>query len=251
MKNVLARAFGAPTLFACAAAVVVAGIAGAPLAYAHDALLGANPADGAKIKVLPGELKLTFSESVLDTGAAIKVVGPDDERWDNDDATVSGDQVETTLRDDAPAGTYTVTWRVVSSDAHPISGTYAFTVTTGAVPAKSQDSTASPEDGAAATGAQDATDGTQGAAGAAQDGSGSAQSQGTPGGAAAGEPDAGATAAAADADAATAAATDRAGRDSGSGISRLIGAAVIGALAGIVTYLIYRAVRRSAPSRRK
>jgi hypothetical protein len=36
------------------------------------------------------------------------------------------------LREGAPAGKYTVAWRVVSSDSHPIEGTFAFTATSGA-----------------------------------------------------------------------------------------------------------------------
>ena len=36
------------------------------------------------------------------------------------------------LREGAPAGKYTVPWRVVSSDSHPIEGTFTFTATAGA-----------------------------------------------------------------------------------------------------------------------
>jgi len=35
------------------------------------------------------------------------------------------------LRNGAPAGKYTVVWRVVSSDSHPIEGTFTFTATAG------------------------------------------------------------------------------------------------------------------------
>ena len=49
------------------------------------------------------------------------------------DAKVSGNTVTQTLnlKDPAADETYTVTWRVVSSDGHPIQGTYRFTVGAG------------------------------------------------------------------------------------------------------------------------
>ena len=49
------------------------------------------------------------------------------------DAKVSGNTVTQTLnlKDLAADETYTVTWRVVSSDGHPIQGTYRFTVGAG------------------------------------------------------------------------------------------------------------------------
>ena len=49
------------------------------------------------------------------------------------------------LRAGAPAGAYTVVWRVVSSDSHPIEGTFGFTVAEGSTtPAASPAASGSP-----------------------------------------------------------------------------------------------------------
>ncbi|SNS92013.1 CopC domain-containing protein [Micrococcales bacterium KH10] len=107
--------------------VVALAVVIAPQARAHDVLISTKPAEGASIKTLPEQVKVTMSANLTKTGAVIKVVGPDGEQWDEQDTSVSGTDAVVSLREGGPAGEYQVTWRVVSSDGHPVSGEYTFT----------------------------------------------------------------------------------------------------------------------------
>jgi hypothetical protein len=55
-------------------------------------------------------------------------VSPDGRRRENGAARASGDTVTQPVNGTLPDGTYTVGWRVVSVDGHPVTGTYKFTV---------------------------------------------------------------------------------------------------------------------------
>ncbi|MFT3798752.1 copper resistance CopC family protein [Microbacterium sp.] len=113
------------------AALVLAGILSlaAMPAWAHDELLGADPADGAHLDALPAEIALTFSGVLLDEPGATDIVVTDAAGTDltDGDPVLDGTRVRQALQG-AGSGPVTVLWRVVSSDGHPISGQYAFTV---------------------------------------------------------------------------------------------------------------------------
>jgi len=103
--------------------------AGSP-AYAHDQLVDSSPRPGESVEAAEISLNLTFAEDLLNigSGAQIVVTGPTGELANNGCAQISGTQAITQL-DLINSGTYTVGWRVVSGDGHPISGTYTFEVT--------------------------------------------------------------------------------------------------------------------------
>jgi len=65
------------------------------------------------------------------------------------------------LRPGAPAGEYTVVWRVVSSDSHPIEGTFKFTVSGTSTTTASGSAGASPSASAAVPTAGTAAPGTE------------------------------------------------------------------------------------------
>lgn len=102
-------------------------------ASAHDSLVSSSPASDSEVDVLPAELTLTFSAKLIDGEGATEVVvtGPDGEKVTDGPATVEGAIVTQPLLAAAPAGEYHVIWKVVSSDGHPTSDEYFFTVTTG------------------------------------------------------------------------------------------------------------------------
>lgn len=111
-----------------AAAVLL--LAPASPASAHDELLGSDPAAGATLDALPGQLTLTFSDAIAtDEGASEVAV------TDASGASLIGgapsaqDNVLTQPLSGEASGEITVLWKVVSSDGHPISGEFAFTVT--------------------------------------------------------------------------------------------------------------------------
>ncbi|MFC7876417.1 copper resistance protein CopC [Isoptericola sp. NPDC057391] len=104
----------------------VLGVAVAQPASAHDRLLSSDPADGATVDEAPGRITLVFSADVLAAGAQVAVTTPDGTV--PAEVTVDGDEAVAALPDDLPGGEWDVSWRVVSSDGHPIEGELAFTV---------------------------------------------------------------------------------------------------------------------------
>lgn len=93
---------------------------------AHNELTESSPADGDSGPA-PTDVVLTFSGEIAPVGAAVEVSGPDG-LVSEGAAAVDGESVTQTLAANLPAGDYRVTWRVTSSDGHPISGEYGFTV---------------------------------------------------------------------------------------------------------------------------
>ncbi|HET7762219.1 MAG TPA: copper resistance CopC family protein [Phycicoccus sp.] len=96
---------------------------------AHAQLVSTTPADGASVATAT-EVTLTFSEDVNARFVQVRVEGA---RGDETDGAPSaqGGTVTQPLAADLPAGEHMVTFRVVSVDGHPVSGTFAFTTTRG------------------------------------------------------------------------------------------------------------------------
>lgn len=116
----------AAALASAIAVGVVLSTAAAPAANAHDALDSANPAQGSTVKEL-SSVALTFSADPLGTDGAtvIQLIGPDKKYYETACPDLNGPVVSSPVAMGA-AGTYEVLWRVVSSDGHPISGSYTF-----------------------------------------------------------------------------------------------------------------------------
>jgi len=144
-----------------ALAVTVAGtlLLTAGPAVAHDALLGSEPPDGAVVAEAPDELVLTFAAPQSEIGTEVVVTGPDGASWSDGAAVVSGSAVTQPLRPGMVGGVYSVQWRSVAADGHPVSGTLAFTVDPPVAPAPAVTATASPEPSAPATAAAAPTTG--------------------------------------------------------------------------------------------
>ncbi|OMH24857.1 hypothetical protein BKD30_07440 [Tersicoccus phoenicis] len=103
---------------------------GAPAAQAHDELASSTPADGATVASVPATISLRFNDAPVTLGARVEVL--DSSGVDRADGSVSvtGTTASQRIAPTAPAGAYTVRWRVVSADSHPINGTFTFTVQT-------------------------------------------------------------------------------------------------------------------------
>jgi hypothetical protein len=100
---------------------------GAGPAQAHDALRGTDPAAGSTLTTTPTAVKLTFTEPVLDGTAKVQVTGPNGVATTGDVAS-KGATVAAGLLPGLPDGAYTVLWRVTSTDGHPVSGKFSFTL---------------------------------------------------------------------------------------------------------------------------
>ncbi|MFF4452599.1 copper resistance CopC/CopD family protein [Streptomyces goshikiensis] len=127
-----ARAPGTPlTVLALVVAVLALVLGGAGSAFAHAALSGSDPADGAVLKTDPQYVTLTFTESVSFSDDSLRVLSPENERVNPRPAQhVDGkdNTARVELSGKLPQGTYTVAWRVVSADGHPISGAFVFSI---------------------------------------------------------------------------------------------------------------------------
>jgi len=111
------------------AAIALAGVfATASAASAHDSLLVTDPAQGSTAAGPLTQLTLTFSGDPIGGQGAdvIELVGPDGKYYETGCAQLSGPEVTVPVAMGA-GGTYEVAWRAVSSDGHPVSGTYTFT----------------------------------------------------------------------------------------------------------------------------
>ncbi len=119
--------------------LAAAGIAGsATAASAHATLDSTSPRAGAVVQGPPTAVRLTFDEAV-GTPAFIAVTGPQG-RVDRGATRVEGAVVSVGLEDSLPAGRYSVAFRVVSDDGHPVESSYTFQVkaaATGSSPAPS------------------------------------------------------------------------------------------------------------------
>ncbi|MGT2462828.1 copper resistance CopC family protein [Sinomonas atrocyanea] len=137
-----ARAAAAASAALAALALVL--LAPAP-AFAHDALEGSAPASGATVATAPAEVRLDFGETPLGVGAQVMVKDPAGTDVSDGAPEVVDRSVHQKLRAGVPAGAYTVVWRVVSSDSHPIEGTLTFTVAGGSTtPASGAAASAAP-----------------------------------------------------------------------------------------------------------
>ncbi|MGW1503824.1 copper resistance CopC/CopD family protein [Streptomyces mirabilis] len=108
--------------------VLFGGVGGAS---AHAALTGTDPQDGSVLKTAPTEVTLSFSESIGLLDDSFRVLDPDNRRVHTGDPGHAGDRSDTarvTLPKGLGTGTFTVAWRVVSADSHPVSGAFTFSI---------------------------------------------------------------------------------------------------------------------------
>ena len=119
------------TLVIVAAFVVVSvapAFAAAPAVLPqHAKLLGTTPKDGSTVETAR-VVTLKFSEDVNPDFVTVEVAGPSGAETDGA-ATTDGATVTQPLTGDLAAGQHVVTYRVVSTDGHPVSGTVTFTTT--------------------------------------------------------------------------------------------------------------------------
>ncbi|PWK65101.1 hypothetical protein BCL76_11388 [Streptomyces sp. CG 926] len=102
--------------------------AAAPAASAHTDLTSGTPAEGATLDALPADIRLTFSDEMTQEYAKVALTGPDGSPAAAGDPQVSGRTASLPVKPGLPSGTYTVGYRVVSADGHPVSGSYTFTL---------------------------------------------------------------------------------------------------------------------------
>jgi methionine-rich copper-binding protein CopC len=116
-----------------AAVAVLAGlllVLGAGPAGAHSSVVGSDPADGSSIGAGPPAVTVTLDEPLQAGFGTVTVVGPDGNLWSTGDTRIDGSAATVDVRPLGPAGVYTIGFRVISADSHPVSGSRTFTLTT-------------------------------------------------------------------------------------------------------------------------
>jgi copper resistance protein C len=103
-------------------------------ASAHTDLVAGSPGPNEVLRTPAGELSLTFASALLPEGTQILVRDPGGvDRAVG--AAVSGSSVGVQIKPLTRAGRYTVAYRAVAVDGHPVTGSYQFTVSPAAASA--------------------------------------------------------------------------------------------------------------------
>ncbi len=103
------------------------GLAGPALAHAQ--LLVSNPRVGSTVYVLPKIVQLTFDDDLIvlgETANQIQITDPKGKRLDVGASLISGSKLSVAMKSSLLLGKYRVTYRVLSADGHPVSGSYPF-----------------------------------------------------------------------------------------------------------------------------
>jgi methionine-rich copper-binding protein CopC len=106
----------------------LAGLVGAAPAAAHASLVRSSPADGSSLATAPRIVTLTFDEKIA-MPSVIVVTDADGARVTRGKTSVA-DSTASTRVSIAASGDYTVAFRVVSADGHPVAGRLRFSVET-------------------------------------------------------------------------------------------------------------------------
>lgn len=189
----------------------VALVLGGTTASAHDTVLGTAPGDGETLTTAPTQVSVELSAVPQAIGSRMLVTSSDGTVLFDGEPTITDRVASVELPAVANDG-YTVAWRLVSSDGHPIDGTFGFVV----------------DDPAAVAPTEDPTMETQGETDATTDA----------------ETSEAATDATTDAADPSPSATDAASDEGSSGTSWLPVAGVVVVVAGLVLLVLFR--RRSA-----
>jgi methionine-rich copper-binding protein CopC/uncharacterized membrane protein len=109
-------------------------VAGAPVS-AHTSFVGSDPANGSTVSAPLSEIVIEFTNPSEVAGDGFVVLGPDGVVLDP--AVTSADGTSFTLSFDEPltGGVIGVRWSVRAGDAHPIDGSFSFTIDANAVAA--------------------------------------------------------------------------------------------------------------------
>ena len=109
-----------------ALAMVGLGAVLAPVAQAHSELVSSDPADGATLDAPPASVSFTFNEALLPDFVRLIATDPAGVTADLTVSSIEGPTATADWPTGAGAGEWTVSYRVVSQDGHPIEGGITF-----------------------------------------------------------------------------------------------------------------------------
>ncbi len=97
-------------------------------AMAHARLVATQPAAGETLAEAPDQVLLTYSEPVEESFSDVQVFDPAGTRVDARAARIEGPEIVVPMMPIADGGTYTVLFRVIGVDGHPVESRLTFTV---------------------------------------------------------------------------------------------------------------------------
>lgn len=112
-------------LAAAIAAAALVLVTAAP-AEAHTTLTWSDPAKGATVSAPPAQIRLTYADPVRFPG--VVVTDAKGGHHESGKPQAVDNHVVQPIQGVLPSGVYTVGWRVVAEDGHPVTGEYKFTV---------------------------------------------------------------------------------------------------------------------------
>ncbi|MEN9203022.1 MAG: copper resistance protein CopC [Thermostichus sp. DG_1_6_bins_120] len=101
-------------------------LAGIQPGFAHASLLSTFPADGAVLEDPPAQIELRFNEPVRIT--QLQLLSSSGQTVELGELTGSAAALQASLPAGIPTGSYLVSWRAISADSHPVSGSFVFQV---------------------------------------------------------------------------------------------------------------------------
>ena len=111
------------------ATVFVLSVAMAPTTSAHANLQVSTPEDGESLEIAPEEIRLTFSEELFEELVEISILDAAGDLYSTievEQTPPPGTDVIFPWPTQAPPGEYSIAYRVVSADGHPVTGTISF-----------------------------------------------------------------------------------------------------------------------------
>lgn len=108
------------------AALLAAAVVTAAPATAHASLESSSPVDGSTLTATPPEIMLRFNEPIKDGLNEVTVTTGSTDVADGE-VQVEGEAVYQPVKHTMEPGRYTVKYKVVSADGHPVSGSLSFT----------------------------------------------------------------------------------------------------------------------------
>ncbi len=133
-------------LAATTAMVFLLSVLMAPTGSAHADLQVSTPEDGESLRVAPEKIRLTFSEELFEELVEISILDAAGDLYSTievEQTPPPGTGVIFPWPPQAPPGEYSIAYRVVSADGHPVTGTISFSYAATTPEPSSSDSTPS------------------------------------------------------------------------------------------------------------
>ena len=134
-------------LAATTAMVFLLSVLMAPTASAHADLQVSTPEDGESLEIAPEEIRLTFSEELFEELVEISILDATGDLYSTievEQTPPPGTDVIFPWPTQTPPGEYSIAYRVVSADGHPVTGTISFSYAATAPQSSPSDSAPEP-----------------------------------------------------------------------------------------------------------